>query len=109
MEQIIYFLILGALFYFMMRMGGCCGPTGHKHGKEEHEGHEHGKPSQKSGLGPFDPVCGMEVRDRTPLTMQFEGNTYYFCSTVCKDVFEKEPHKYTEGTRSREEKRSGCC
>lgn len=107
MEQILYFLFWATLFYFMMRMGGCCGPTGHKHEQGEHEGHEHAKPAVKTGLGPFDPVCGMDVSDRTPLTTQFEGKTYYFCSTVCKNVFEKEPHKYMSGKDK--EQTGGCC
>lgn len=102
MEQILYFLFWAALFYFMMRF--CCGPMmrrgagGHKHG---------GGLSKKTGLGPFDPVCGMDVSDRQPLTSQFEGKTYYFCSTVCKNVFEKEPHKYMSGKSK--EQTSGCC
>lgn len=41
-----------------------------------------------------DPVCKMEMDEGTPLKTKFEGKTYYFCSIVCKNVFEKEPHKY---------------
>lgn len=104
MEQIIYFLFWAALFYFMMRF--CCGPMmgrgagGHKHG----EG-----PSKKIGLGPYDPVCGMDLSDRTPVTFQFEDKTYYFCSTVCKNVFEKEPHKYMTGVGGKKEETATCC
>jgi YHS domain-containing protein len=103
MEQIIYFLFWGALFYFMMRF--CCGPGMMGHGK----GHEHGGKTEMKGLGPFDPVCGMDVSDRTPLTTQFEGKTYYFCSTVCKNVFEKEPHKYVTGAGGKKEGTATCC
>lgn len=36
-----------------------------------------------------DPVCGMELRtDEAAGKSVFEGNTYYFCTTACKDIFE---------------------
>jgi len=42
MNMILGLVILGAIFYFMMRSGGCCGSHGHgKHdGREEHDGHQ---------------------------------------------------------------------
>lgn len=43
---------------------------------------------------PKDPICGMDVSEDTPYKTQFKGKTYFFCSVVCKNVFEKEPHKY---------------
>jgi len=42
----------------------------------------------------IDLVCGMDVDEDMPLKTEFEGKTYYFCSVVCKNVFEKEPHRY---------------
>jgi len=55
---ILWFIIIGALFYFLMRAGGCCGGGGHgsharRESEPEHEhgespGHEHGK-EQASG------------------------------------------------------------
>lgn len=104
MEEILYFLFWAALFYFMMRF--CCGPGGHKHEKGGHEGH--GEATKKSGLGPFDPVCGMDLSDRTPVTFQFEDKTYYFCSTVCKNVFEKEPYKYASAKGKQPKETGGC-
>jgi len=43
-----------------------------------------------------DPVCGMDV---VPLSAKggsssFEGTTYHFCSTKCRDKFQAEPSKY---------------
>lgn len=102
MEQIIYLLVWGALFYFMMRF--CCGGGMMGGGK----GHEHGGKAESKGLGPFDPVCGMDVSDRTPITVQFEGKTYYFCSTVCKNVFEKEPYKYASAKEKQLKETGGC-
>lgn len=42
-----------------------------------------------------DPVCGMEVDpERAAGTSEYQGRTYYFCSTHCKATFEREPEKY---------------
>jgi YHS domain-containing protein len=52
---------------------------------------------QKSGDTAVDPVCGMTVvKDNAKATFDFEGTTYYFCSTGCKEAFAKEPGKYLE-------------
>jgi Cu+-exporting ATPase len=34
-----------------------------------------------------DPICGMEVDEKTGLRLEHEGETYYFCSPVCRDKF----------------------
>ena len=42
-----------------------------------------------------DPVCGMDVDERTAAaTAEYQGTTYYFCAPGCKKAFEKEPEKY---------------
>ncbi len=42
-----------------------------------------------------DPVCGMEVDERTATNKsQYQGQTYYFCSPGCKQSFDKEPARY---------------
>ncbi len=42
-----------------------------------------------------DPVCGMEVDERTaPAKTTYKGQTYYFCAPGCKEAFEREPEKY---------------
>ena len=39
----------------------------------------------------IDPVCLMTVeKDKTHGTSQHKGETYYFCSHMCKDRFDKE-------------------
>jgi YHS domain-containing protein len=43
----------------------------------------------------IDPVCGMKVKEDTPLKTSYKGKTYYFCNETCKDTFEKNPLKYT--------------
>src|SRR5215208_1715715 len=53
--------------------------------------------------GAKDPVCRMRVdRFATPHTSAFEGRTYYFCSSSCKEEFETKPDHYARhahGTR----------
>lgn len=42
-----------------------------------------------------DPVCGMNVDERTaPAKSEYNGQTYYFCSMGCKQSFDKAPEKY---------------
>jgi YHS domain-containing protein len=43
----------------------------------------------------IDPVCGMEVDQKTAtVTSDYLGNTYYFCMTGCKNAFDADPEKY---------------
>src|SRR5450755_1880872 len=50
-----------------------------------------------------DPVCGMQVDERTAAgSSVFEGNNYYFCSAGCKKEFEANPSAYV-GKRLKEE------
>ena len=44
----------------------------------------------------IDPVCGMTVSTATAEYRSFDkGRTFYFCSQGCKELFDKEPAKYT--------------
>ena len=44
-----------------------------------------------------DPVCGMQVDEKTaPAKTNYGGKTYYFCSQDCADDFTKDPAKYTK-------------
>jgi Cu+-exporting ATPase len=56
------------------------------------EGHHHAEFARKGGR---DPVCGMVVE---PATAQHHsrhrGQTYYFCSSRCREKFEAEPERY---------------
>jgi Cu+-exporting ATPase len=43
-----------------------------------------------------DPVCGMTVDPQTAARVsEFEGATYYFCSTRCKQKFDADPKRFT--------------
>lgn len=43
-----------------------------------------------------DLVCHMEVDESQPdvLSIQFKGNTYYFCTELCRVQFRADPEKY---------------
>jgi Cu+-exporting ATPase len=42
-----------------------------------------------------DPVCGMRIDpDDAAATAEHNGNIYYFCSEVCRDLFEANPDSY---------------
>ncbi len=44
-----------------------------------------------------DPVCGMSVEIKKTIKAEYDGTSYYFCCTHCKEIFEKEPKKYVGG------------
>ena len=45
-----------------------------------------------------DPVCGMEIDKQDAAgTSEHEGQTYYFCSTNCKQEFDQNPQRYVRG------------
>jgi YHS domain-containing protein len=42
-----------------------------------------------------DPVCGMDVDEKTAEhKSEYKGQTYYFCAPGCKRAFDKAPEKY---------------
>ena len=42
-----------------------------------------------------DPVCKMQVDEETAAgSSEYEGQTYYFCSEVCKRTFDENPEQY---------------
>jgi YHS domain-containing protein len=43
----------------------------------------------------IDPVCGMEVEEKTAVhTSVVDGRTYYFCAPGCKRSFDQNPSMY---------------
>ncbi|MBC7127955.1 MAG: YHS domain-containing protein [Candidatus Methanosuratus sp.] len=43
----------------------------------------------------IDPVCGMEVDEKTAkFKSEYKGKAYYFCAPGCKKMFDKDPEKY---------------
>ena len=42
-----------------------------------------------------DPVCGMNVSEQRAVgKSEYKGRTYYFCSSRCKEQFERDPLHY---------------
>lgn len=41
-----------------------------------------------------DPVCGMKVDERQAAKVEYQGVTYYFCSSGCHKTFAVDPAKY---------------
>ncbi|MFH0932732.1 MAG: HAD-IC family P-type ATPase, partial [Nitrospirota bacterium] len=42
-----------------------------------------------------DPVCKMTIEEKDAVaTSIYKGTTYYFCSTICKDDFDKNPENF---------------
>ncbi len=55
-----------------------------------------------------DLICGMEFEKETASgSFEYQGKTYYFCSTGCKEKFASIPEKYTAHEEKAEQKRSG--
>jgi YHS domain-containing protein len=44
----------------------------------------------------MDPVCGMQVDERSEFHTQFAGKKYFFCSEECRQEFEAEPDGFVE-------------
>jgi YHS domain-containing protein len=42
-----------------------------------------------------DPVCGMDINEeQTELISEYKGKKYYFCNSMCKENFDKNPEQY---------------
>lgn len=90
MDGLAWYLIVGVLFYLMMR-GGCGSHRVHGHG---HGGHsDHGSHDSQRGEQ-RDPVCGMSVASDQGYGKMHAGTLYRFCSRNCLDKFEASPDKY---------------
>ena len=42
----------------------------------------------------IDPVCKCEVKEKSKLSSEYEGEKVYFCSVECKEKFERNPIDY---------------
>ncbi|MGB9773032.1 MAG: YHS domain-containing protein [Bacteroidota bacterium] len=62
-----------------------------------------------------DPVCGMELKGGSALKVEYQNQTYFFCSNDCKMRFEAEPSKYVAKSKdpmsehSSHHHKHGCC
>ncbi len=100
-----YFCAVGCLEKFKAQTGGGVKTRTHSHKTE------YGEPIVRHGEmkaapeGEFiDPVCGMSVAPETAAGKhEFEGETYYFCSTGCLNKFRQNPKIFLEENKKEEE------
>ncbi len=51
-----------------------------------------------------DPVCGMAINPQNAtVKTRYKGQIYYFCSQLCKTMFEREPEKYVKSEETKSE------
>ena len=116
LNNVLYFLFMGGLFFVMMRFGCGSHVMGH--------GHRLGTSDQTPGSVPIssgpapglekkvDPVCGTPVDAAVAKTSAFQGQIYYFCSTSCREKFEATPAIYAKqmaGAAQQGGHHHGCC
>ncbi len=64
--------------------------------RHDHSHHDHAHPEPSAGMA-IDPVCGMSVNTATAKhTLQFGGETRYFCSRGCLEKFSADPGRYAK-------------
>lgn len=103
----LYLLIIGLVFFLMMR-GGCGSHVmGHRHGRHG-SSHRHDEDPRRTNAPKtaVDPVCGMTVETANAKSTMNAGQAYFFCSTQCRDKFEQAPDSFLktgkEGAQSME-------
>jgi YHS domain-containing protein len=52
--------------------------------------------SAQGGEMTTDPVCGMEVDEKSEFQMMFAGKKYFFCSDECRKEFAERPDEFVE-------------
>lgn len=53
------------------------------------------KPSEPSGRGPYDPICGRALSvEMLTHSMEYKKRRYYFCSAKCRQMFEQRTEKF---------------
>ncbi len=43
-----------------------------------------------------DPICGMEVDEKSKFRSSYKNKTYVFCSANCKQNFDKDPGSHAK-------------
>ena len=70
------------------------------HAEHAHHGHGHAHAHSADAATPADaesftdPVCGMKVAADPDRAIEYQGTSYYFCSTKCMDKFRVAPEAY---------------
>lgn len=51
-----------------------------------------------------DPVCGMTINPQhAAANIMYKGQKVYFCSLICRTMFEREPEKYVKSAEAESE------
>ncbi|MFZ5609604.1 MAG: YHS domain-containing protein [Pseudomonadota bacterium] len=91
MSTVLYFLLLGGLFFLMMRAGCGAHVAGHGgKGRREADPELRWVPPDEDR----DPVCGKMVATVSAKSSVHDGSVYYFCSRDCREIFEAAPALY---------------
>ena len=85
LSSLLWFGLIAAFFFLMMRGG--CGSHVMGHGHHDHAG-------GTAATTAIDPVCGMQVETAAAKTSVYRGTAYYFCSAQHRDAFENNPDSY---------------
>lgn len=57
-----------------------------------------------------DPVCGMDIEPATAAgRTEHKEQTYYFCGSKCKEMFDLHPAQYAGKSAGTPENGQGCC
>src|SRR5215468_626207 len=71
----------------------------------DHEHHSHQHAPASSGALVKDPVCGMDVDpSKAAGSVEYEGNTYYFCGKKCVARFTANPRDYVDASKPAKER-----
>lgn len=98
---LLWLIGFGAVFYFMMRAGGCGMHGRHSDaGGHHHDDAEEGRGGAGAHSGHTmaqvrDPVCGMQIEPGDAAgTRTVGGRTFYLCSADCLAKFDRAPETY---------------
>jgi Cu+-exporting ATPase len=54
-----------------------------------------------------DPVCGITIKPGLEAAnLNYQGQTYHFCSVECRDLFRESPAQYVDKATSKEPDRT---
>jgi YHS domain-containing protein len=111
LKTVLWWLILGGVFFWMMRRGGC-GMMAHDHGGRRGSDAGDDRRLRSESGKPIDPVCGMEVKPAQAVgTRLVDGHTFFFCSQRCLETFDRNPTAYAHGAHegtSHRHQHAGC-
>lgn len=86
MKKFYYIILLTALFI-------ACSKTSEKLEINQMNDTKY-KVSQVKVINTIDPICGMDITDNVADTLTYQGNTYGFCSSGCKENFQENPQSF---------------